>query len=65
MKRVYHLDLEKKDLKGAKIALLPGDPFRALTIAEEVSRAYGGGIKKLAWKREFCSYRVRARNPPL
>jgi uridine phosphorylase len=61
MKRVYHLDLEKKDLGGAKIALLPGDPFRALTIAEEVSRAYGGGIKKLAWKREFCSYRARAR----
>lgn len=67
MNKVYHLDLGKKDIQGAKIALLPGDPSRALAIAEEISRAYrgrgggGGATKKLAWKREFCSYLVRAK----
>jgi uridine phosphorylase len=67
MKKLYHLDLEKKVLQGAKIAFLPGDPFRARTIAEAIAKGHGrgggggrGGVKKLAWKREFCSYLVRA-----
>jgi uridine phosphorylase len=61
MRKLYHLDLEKKVLQGAKIALLPGDPFRARTIAEAIAKGHGrGGVKKLAWKREYCSYLVRA-----
>ncbi|HHT9130318.1 MAG TPA: uridine phosphorylase, partial [Candidatus Brocadiaceae bacterium] len=40
----------------AKIALLPGDPFRSQIIAEAISASYGTGNEKLAWKREFCTY---------
>jgi uridine phosphorylase len=60
MSKVYHLGLGKKEIQGAKIALLPGDPFRTQAIAEEISRAYRGAIKKLAWKREYCTCLVRA-----
>ena len=56
MSRVYHLDLDKEKIKGAKIALLPGDPFRSQIIAEAISASYGTGNEKLAWKREFCTY---------
>ncbi len=56
MSRVYHLDLDKEKIKGAKIALLPGDPFRSQIIAEAISANYGTGNEKLAWKREFCTY---------
>ncbi len=55
MANVYHLNLNKKMLKGAKIALLPGDPARSQTIAECISNVYGGGFTKLASKREFSS----------
>ena len=56
MSNVYHLDLDKKKIRGAKIALLPGDPFRSQTIAGKISEIYGTLNEKLAWKREFCSY---------
>jgi len=56
MSTVYHLDLDKKKIRGAKIALLPGDPFRSQIIAEIISETYGTVNKKLAWKREFCTY---------
>lgn len=56
MSTVYHLDLDKKKIRGAKIALLPGDPFRSQIIAERISETYGTVNKKLAWKREFCTY---------
>ncbi len=56
MGSVYHLDLDKKKICGAKIALLPGDPFRSQIIAEKISETYGTVNKKLAWKREFCTY---------
>lgn len=56
MSRVYHLDLDKEKIKGVKIALLPGDPFRSQIIAEAISANYGTGNEKLAWKREFCTY---------
>ncbi|MEE9614793.1 MAG: uridine phosphorylase [Thermodesulfobacteriota bacterium] len=58
MGRVYHLDLTKAMLRGAKVALLPGDPFRSEPIAAEISRAYGGRSERLAWKREYCTYLV-------
>ncbi|MDN3512917.1 MAG: uridine phosphorylase [Candidatus Brocadia sp.] len=56
MNSVYHLDLDNEKIHGAKIALLPGDPFRSQVIAEAISGIYGTGNKKLAWKREFCTY---------
>ncbi|MDO8140400.1 MAG: uridine phosphorylase, partial [Candidatus Brocadiales bacterium] len=56
MSNVYHLDLDKKKIQGAKIALLPGDPFRAQIIADKISEIYGTVNEKLAWKREFCTY---------
>lgn len=56
MKNVYHLDLNEELIQDAKIALLPGDPFRSQVIAETISGIYGTVHTKLAWKREFCSY---------
>jgi len=56
MGSVYHLDLDKKKIRGAKIALLPGDPFRSQIIAEKISETYKTKNEKLAWKREFCTY---------
>ncbi len=56
MGSVYHLDLDKKKIRGAKIALLPGDPFRSQIIAEKISEAYKTKNEQLAWKREFCTY---------
>ena len=56
MSTVYHLDLDKKKIRGAKIALLPGDPFRSQIIAEKISEAYKTKNEQLAWKREFCTY---------
>ncbi len=58
MSTVYHLDLDKKKIRGAKIALLPGDPFRSQIIAEKISETYRTANEKLAWKREFCTYLV-------
>lgn len=52
-KKVYHLNLGKSQLRNSKIALLPGDPFRVLKIAEKVRKQFGGNIEELAWKREF------------
>lgn len=56
MKHVYHLDLNNEIIQDAKIALLPGDPFRSQVIAETISGIYGTHNKQLAWKREFCTY---------
>lgn len=52
-KKVQHLNLDKSQVRNSKIALLPGDPFRVLKIAEKVRNQLGGNIEELAWKREF------------
>lgn len=65
MDTVYHLDLDSKKIRGAKIALLPGDPFRSQIIAESISGTYGTDSEKLAWKREFCTYLAEIRGRPL
>lgn len=62
MKNVYHLDLNAEKIQGAKIVLLPGDPFRSQTIAETVARTYKTDCVKLAWKREFCTYLTGIKN---
>lgn len=56
MNNVYHLDLNPDIIQGARLALLPGDPFRSPIIARIISETCGTEHKKLAWKREFCTY---------
>ncbi len=56
MKRVYHLDLTKGMIRGATVALLPGDPARAGLLAGAVSEMYGGRAGEIAFNREFCTY---------
>ena len=56
MANLYHLDLNKKLIRGARVALLPGDPGRVEPIAGLVSRTYGSGCVKLASKREFTTF---------
>ena len=48
---MYHIGLAKKDIEGAKYAILPGDPGRVPKIAK-----YLDGYKKLAVSREYTSY---------
>ncbi|MBI5561413.1 MAG: uridine phosphorylase [Deltaproteobacteria bacterium] len=62
MKRVYHLDLDKRQTRSARIALLPGDPGRSALIADAISRTFGRPWRPLASKREFttCLARIGA-----
>ncbi len=55
---MYHLDLDEKKTTGARFALLPGDPFRSVLIAETIAQTYGTAKpdRPLAHKREFCTY---------
>lgn len=55
MAKVYHLDLEKKDIKGAELVLMPGDPGRSPLLAEAIANAYGARFDVIASKREFTS----------
>lgn len=55
MGKVYHLDIGKEDIKGARIALLPGDPARSPLIAAAVGSAYGTASSTIASKREFTT----------
>jgi len=48
---VFHLGLTKSDLKGAKLAIIPGDPERVARIAQLMDNPV-----KLAAHREFTSY---------
>lgn len=59
---VYHLKLSKRRIQGARIALLPGDPFRSQVIADTISRIYRTANEKLVWNREFCTYLARINN---
>src|SRR5579883_3053174 len=47
----HHLQLDSQKIHQAKIALLPGDPFRVPLIAEHLREA-----KEVAHQREFRSY---------
>ena len=55
MGKVYHLDLEKKDIQGAEVVLMPGDPARSPLIAAAVAKAYGSSFSVVASKREFTT----------
>lgn len=47
----HHLQLDQATIKGAQVALLPGDPGRVPLIAEHLK-----GAKQVSNQREFCSY---------
>ena len=45
-------------IRGARIVLLPGDPFRSPKIAHALAEAYGvsSPAQPVAHKREYCTY---------
>lgn len=49
----YHLGLDAKAIRGAKVALIPGDPDRvpALASTHPIEKA-----EEIAWKREFRTW---------
>lgn len=49
--KMYHIGLTKKDIKGAKYAILPGDPGRVPKIAACLDNA-----EKICVNREYTSY---------
>ena len=49
--KMYHINLSKEDIKGAKYAILPGDPGRVGSIAK-----YLENPKKIGQNREYTSY---------
>ena len=53
MPAVYHLKLSKKSIKGARIALLPGDPGRVPVIASAINNE---GCAEIACNREFRTW---------
>jgi len=53
MRKVYHLHLNRSQVRNSKIVLLPGDPFRVLKIAGKIKEQFGGKVQELAWKREY------------
>ena len=55
---VYHLNLNSEQIEGAKLVILPGDPFRVPKLAESI----GGEIKEISWKREYRSFLVKRDN---
>lgn len=49
--KMYHIGLTKEDIKGAKYAILPGDPGRVEQIAK-----YLDNYHKITTNREYTSY---------
>ena len=49
--KMYHIGLSKEDIKGAKYAILPGDPGRVASIAK-----YLENPEKIGVNREYTSY---------
>lgn len=61
MSTIYHLHLDKKQLKGAKIAFVPGDPDRSKIIVQSFDEK---GVE-LARKREYCTWLGRLDGHPV
>ena len=61
MANIYHLHLCKKDLRGAKIAFVPGDPDRSRIIVQSFDKK---GVE-LARKREYCTWLGRLDGHPV
>ena len=49
--KMYHINLSKKDIEGAKYAILPGDPGRVEDIAKFLENS-----RKIDQNREYTSY---------
>ena len=49
--KMYHINLSKEDIQGAKYAILPGDPGRVPKIA-----AFFENARQLSYNREYNSY---------
>ncbi len=49
--KLYHINLSKDDIKGAKYAIIPGDPGRVSKIAQLLDDA-----KEIAFNREYRSF---------
>ncbi len=64
---MYHLALRAGMIRGAKYALLPGDPFRSGRIAEQIAATFGGSKSNqpLAHKREYCTYLSEIHGEPV
>ena len=60
MADVFHLGLERDDLGGASLAILPGDPGRVAKIADHLAEP-----THLASNREYTSYRALAGDEPI
>ena len=60
MSHVFHLGLERDDLVGAELAIVPGDPARVERIATMLDDA-----RPLASHREFTSWRGRLDGSPV
>lgn len=56
MGKMYHIDLDEEAIHGAKVVLMPGDPFRVESIAMEIAAMYGTECRKLTWHREYCTW---------
>ncbi len=52
MTQLYHLALDRETARGAKIALLPGDPGRV----EKLALALDSGAREVASKREYRTF---------
>ncbi len=58
MADVFHLGLNRSDLEGATVAIVPGDPQRVARIGAVIAETEGGGpTTPLASNREFTSAR--------
>lgn len=58
---MYHLELNRRMIRGATLALLPGDPFRV----EKIAGVIGGGSRELAWNREYRTVLARLDRRPV
>ncbi len=59
--RMYHVGLSKEMLKGARYAILPGDPGRVASIANQIDT----NCISLAQNREYTSYLAYIDNEPV
>ena len=60
MDKVFHLGLSTEQLKGAKLAIVPGDPERAERIANKLEKSIC-----LAKTREFHVYLAELKQQPV
>lgn len=58
---MYHVGFAKKDLQGATLAVLPGDPGRV----EPLAKTLGAGAQFIASHREYTSWLTRVEGAPV